>query len=192
MKGEIMSEKNELWQKQKGERSEGFELFKIFRDLGSKRKLKEIIPIATKRNDLPNEIEMPKLKTLSSRWKWIERVRAYDNYLDEQIIVKNIEELKEMNISNAKLGKRFTDNIDSLITKIMVDGKLEPNQKAFAMQKLADSFVKVDSVQRLSYGQATVIEESNTNISGSLDNNIYTSGDVLKDVEELEKELDKL
>ena len=154
----------EPWTQQKGEQSNSFYLFTVYRDLGPFRTLEKVIPQvqqeATKnhKNGVP---AMAGLLTLSSRWKWVNRCKAWDENLDE--IGRTEQELavKEMTKRHASTSKDLQDRITDIVDDKEYEG-LSPTQKAWALNSATHSYAKLAMLERLSRGQSTEGNEGNS------------------------------
>lgn len=66
------------WERQEGETEPAFEAFRTFRDMGLARSIKGTYEALGKSKAL--------ITDWASRWRWHERARAYDNYVDRRAI----------------------------------------------------------------------------------------------------------
>ena len=89
------------WERQKGESDKAFEAFSIYRDMGADRSLRAVGQ------------KLGKSRALMERWsvsyKWLERVRAYENELEKEAREQAIKDRKEMirrHIGFAKLMQK--------------------------------------------------------------------------------------
>lgn len=64
------------WERQPGESEKAYEAFCIYRDAGQERSINMVYKTLAKSRTL--------ISNWSSRWKWVERVSAYDNDLERQ------------------------------------------------------------------------------------------------------------
>ena len=85
------------WERLKGETLKAFEAFVLYRDLGAERSTIRV------------SVELKKSKSLIDRWcggwRWVERVRLYEAYLDQQrqrALVKQVEEMLERHTQYAR------------------------------------------------------------------------------------------
>lgn len=76
-----------LWEVQAGETSKAYEAFRIYRDQGSSRTIKRTTEIMgyTVNARHPNNAASNHLAEWSSKYRWGERARAYDAYLDTML-----------------------------------------------------------------------------------------------------------
>ncbi len=186
--GGIMTE---AWERQKGEPSKSYSLFKEYRDLGSKRTFPQIIKL--KKSEHTEEKNIPslsQLKTLSSRWNWVERCRLYDNHMDQKEREWNYELFKQ---GNAKFQEFFNDDFE-LLKEIQKELKENSNENAPTTR--ANSFLNLNKSAeiiyrnfRLAHGQPTDIKDNNTQIQGSIETSTKENDNVIhmkdKELEEL-------
>jgi len=119
------------WERQKGESSQAFEAFSIYRDLGAKRSIRAVAQQLDKSRQL--------LGRWSATWEWVERARAYDNDLERQEREEAVKDLKEARKRQRRTGyfmqKKAAEALDKLdiaeldanaIVRLIVEGaKLE-------------------------------------------------------------------
>lgn len=181
----------EAWERQKGEPSKSYSLFKEYRDLGSKRTFPQIIKLnESKHTEEKNIPSLSQLKTLSSRWNWVERCRLYDNHMDQKEREWNYELFKQ---GNAKFQEFFNDDFE-LLKEIQKELKENSNENAPTTR--ANSFLNLNKSAeiiyrnfRLAHGQPTDIKDSNTQIQGSIETSTKENDNVIhmkdKELEEL-------
>ncbi len=181
----------EAWERQKGEPSKSYSLFKEYRDLGSKRTFPQIIKL--KKSEHTEEKNIPslsQLKTLSSRWNWVERCRVYDNHMDQKEREWNYELFKQ---GNAKFQEFFNDDFELLKE---IQKELKENSNKNAPTTRANSFLNLNKSAeiiyrnfRLAHGQPTDIKDNNTQIQGSIETSTKENDNVIhikdKELEEL-------
>lgn len=181
----------EAWERQKREPSKSYALFKEYRDLGSKRTFPQIIKL--KKSEHTEEKNIPslsQLKTLSSRWNWVERCRLYDNHMDQKEREWNYELFKQ---GNAKFQEFFNDDFE-LLKEIQKELKENSNENAPTTR--ANSFLNLNKSAeiiyrnfRLAHGQPTDIKDNNTQIQGSIETSTKENDNVIhmkdKELEEL-------
>lgn len=69
----------EVWERQTGESSKAYAAFCIYRDLGAERSIERVRREFAERG---RKISAKFLGRWSSKYDWVERARAYDDYLD--------------------------------------------------------------------------------------------------------------
>lgn len=181
----------EAWERQKGEPSKSYSLFKEYRDLGSKRTFPQIIKLKkSEHNEEKNIPSLSQLKTLSSRWNWVERCRLYDNHMDQKEREWNYELFKQ---GNAKFQEFFNDDFELLKE---IQKELKENSNKNAPTTRANSFLNLNKSAeiiyrnfRLAHGQPTDIKDNNTQIQGSIETSTKENDNVMhmkdKELEEL-------
>ena len=187
---------NEVWERQKGERSEGFEYFRIYRNLGPIRTLQKVIDHLTEKelqqdetncNNHENIVPVPtlnKLKVLSSRWHWTKRCRAWDNYQDKlEIQVKN-EAYKQTEQELLEIADDFKRIIKENIKEIPYDDEAHETSRSHAIKSASDAFDKTVKNIRLLYGKSTEIkdEKVDANVGVEADTNIHHDLDVAQQI----------
>ena len=171
----------EAWERQKGEPSKSYSLFKEYRDLGSKRTFPQIIKLKkSKHTEEKNIPSLSQLKTLSSRWNWVERCRLYDNHMDQKEREWNYELFKQ---GNAKFQEFFNDDFE-LLKEIQKELKENSNENAPTTR--ANSFLNLNKSAeiiyrnfRLAHGQPTDIKDNNTQIQGSIETSTKENDNVI-------------
>lgn len=139
-------EKHE-WDRLPRETSRGFELFCAYRDMGIERSLRKL------KQGTAGAPNVNRLKRLSTRWNWVERCRAYDDYLEHQDRLNQEKERREMHKRHAKiavLGQNIAvKGLEKLLTRVQgEDQAVAPSD----LTRLLDTSVKVE---RLSRGEPT-------------------------------------
>ena len=76
-----MPSEAELWARQSSERSKAFDLFCMYRDMGPERSLEKLRQKADKK---PSYLRY--LGRLSANHNWVQRTRAYDDYLQKKAL----------------------------------------------------------------------------------------------------------
>ena len=113
----VAEERERQWERQNGESAKAFEAFTIYRDMGKDRTIS-----ATAR-------QLGKNRTLIDRWKerwnWKERVRAYDNDLDQaahEEALKNVREMQRRQIGIAiKIQQKAMEALNKINPAKMKD-----------------------------------------------------------------------
>jgi hypothetical protein len=155
----MRDEEKHDWDRGPRETSRAYELFCAYRDLGTERSLRKL---KQGTDGAPN---VNRLKRLSTRWKWVERCQAYDDYLEQQDRLQQEKERQEMRKRHAKiavLGQNIAvKGLEKLLARVQED------EKAVAPADLTRLFDTTVKVERLSRGEPTEIEKSEH--TGSLD-----------------------
>lgn len=167
------NEPSDPWLQQKGEQMKSYFLFTEFRDLGPHRALEKVITKvtadakacekdpSTPKENVPEIPTMSSVANLSSRWKWIERCKAWDEHLDEVSRTEQELAVKKMTKRHAS-DSEFLQGIMLDMVKDNEDFKLlSPTQQAWALNSITHSYSKLAMLERLSRGQASEEGESN-------------------------------
>lgn len=149
--------KGNPWELQEWESQIQYEYFVIYRDISSKRTLPKAAEIAGVSKDL--------LGQYSTNNQWIERVRAYDMYIDERKLKAKLEAVEDMERRHVQHIKA-TENalmlpVKELIKRINIDpnalGNISINDLLELVNKNSNSLVKVMDSERKTHNQATDI-----------------------------------
>ncbi|MBZ2166997.1 hypothetical protein, partial [Methanobacterium spitsbergense] len=109
-----MSEENQIWKRIEYERDKAFLLFSIYRDLGPTRSLEKV---RVKYGESKVEkLTSQQIEKYSSKYNWVERASAYDDFLDEKRMEENWKAIEEMN-------KRQAEDAITVQTKALEDLK---------------------------------------------------------------------
>jgi hypothetical protein len=153
-----MSEEKVIWKRIEYERDKPYALFCIYRDLGPTRSHEKV---RVKFGETSGESVSDRwIQELSSKYNWVERASAYDDYVDERQVEANLKEIEEMN-------KRQTEDAINIQKKAMqdlkdklplADTKASPEQRRNAIVRTWEIGVRNE---RLARGAATEkIEQS--------------------------------
>ena len=85
-----------LWERQLRESDEAYEAFQIYLSLGAERSIRTVAQRCTKNESL--------IKRWSSRDNWVERVRAYDNWLFAEENKAQLKVVRQRAINKGKLS----------------------------------------------------------------------------------------
>lgn len=124
------------WERQKGESSQAFEAFSIYRDKGPDRSIRAVAQELDKSRQL--------LGRWSTQWEWVERARAYDNELDRQARIAAIKDVKDMRKRQTKTGVFMQKKALEALEKLKPDD-LDVN----AIIRLISEGAKLESGNRL-------------------------------------------
>ena len=141
------------WERQKGESHQAFAAFHEYCLLGGKRSLRKTAQSLGKSETL--------LSTWSSKWKWVERAREYDNEIVRQDIQQARDEIAEMRKRQIEIGKYFqSKGVDAIKQKVKDEDKLKfeelrdlMNLVAKGMQMETDA--RLDGLVDMTGAQAT-------------------------------------
>ena len=147
------------WDRLTGESSKAYAHFCLYRDAGANRSIRQLPSVSGCTS------VVRQLNRWSSKWRWVERRQAYDDYLELQDRLQQEKERREMRKRHAKiavLGQNIAvKGLEKLLAKVQDD---EQPVAPADLTRLLDTSVKVE---RLSRGEPTEIEKSEH--TGSLD-----------------------
>src|SRR6266568_1843763 len=86
------------WDRQRGESSKAYHHFCIYRDMSMSRSLRAMESVDGCTSFYRQ------LGRWSSKWRWVERCQAYDDYLEYQRRLQQEKERREMNERHAKIA----------------------------------------------------------------------------------------
>jgi len=104
----------EPWEKLSNETTKAYAAFCIYRDLGSERSIDKVLAVTGKRN-------RSSLIKWSSKYNWVERVQAYDQYLEELKRKEQEQAIIEMSRRHAELAVRMQELIKVRLEEIDVN-----------------------------------------------------------------------
>lgn len=143
----------ELWERLTRESTKAYAHFVLYRDMGPERSLRKML------SDARTTSKLRQLQVWSSRWRWVERVQAYDDELDRQLRAKNEQARKEMADRHAKMAVLGQGTVLEAFRRIKPE-----NLTASQAVQWFDTLVKIE---RLSRGEPTEIQKSEH--AGTLD-----------------------
>jgi hypothetical protein len=144
----------QAWERQRGERVKAFRMFQIYRDLGPERSLAKLAEHGG--NLTPSRRQ---LQRWSSKYRWVERCRHYDNFLDAELRKRNEKERAEMAERHARLAAVGLNQVIRQFNAWATTGvTLTPDQAA----RWASTFVEIE---RLSRGAPTEIQAAELSAS---------------------------
>jgi len=147
----MRDEEKHEWDRLPGESSKAYAHFCLYRDMGQERSLRKLAAEAKTRSRLRQ------LQHWSSRWKWVERCRSYDDHLQFQDRLRHEKERKDMLTRHGKIAVLGQNLVVKGIEKLLADveqGKRDLS--ASDASRLLDVAVKIE---RLSRGEPTEISE---------------------------------
>lgn len=136
----------ELWERQSGESSKAYAAFCVYRDLGPERSLDNV---RKKLAENGKKISIKFLGRWSSKYNWVARCQAYDDYLERRKREEKEKAILEMAERHAKLAMAFQQRVAERLREI------DPSELSPAdMAKWLDTATKLE---RLSRGEPTEI-----------------------------------
>lgn len=106
-----MSDDN-IWERQPGESSKAYEAFCAYRDYGPGRSLENV------GRSLPKPRSRQWLSVWSSKYKWVDRVKAYDDYMERLKRAENEKAILDMVDRHARLAVAFQQRIAQRLAEI--------------------------------------------------------------------------
>ena len=159
------------WQRQKGESSKSFIWFKIYRNIGPTRTLKNTLKKMEKNMEKCGNIDenleeivptptFAQLTSQSSRWDWSERARAYDNYQDQLEIQAKNEAYKQTEKDLLEIANDFQKLIKKNVKELKQDTTSQTISKSHALKSVASAIDKTTKNIRLLHGKPTDIKDN--------------------------------
>ncbi|MGB9979391.1 hypothetical protein [Methanobacterium sp.] len=177
-----MSEGKVIWKRIDYERDKAYALFCIYRNDGPTRSLPKVR--ASWRESEGEDISIKQLETYSSKYNWVERASAFDDYEDEKRLEERWKEIEEMNNRQAEDAIKIQEEAMSELTakKLpLADTKSSPEARRNAAARTWEIGVRNE---RLARGAATDKIEQSGKIkqehSGRVEQEVSVT-DVIKD-----------
>lgn len=134
----------EIWERLPGESSKAYEAFCIYRDLGVDRSIEKTAKSRLK----PGSYSW--LRNWSSKYNWVERARAYDDYLER-------EKRKEQEKAILEMVERHTKEAMALQQKALERLKsLDPNE--LSTRDILSYLMEAIKLERLSRGEPNEVQ----------------------------------
>lgn len=126
------------WDRQKGESRQAFDAFAAHRD-ATTRSLTEVARGLGKSRAL--------LDRWSSRWSWVERSRAWDQFVDQEKQRSQIEEAREIGVRHARIAAAIQAKVVERIRSIDIE--------RVSLRDMVYAFDIAVKVERLALGMPT-------------------------------------
>lgn len=136
----------EIWERLPNESSKAYAAFCIYRDLGSERSLDGV---RRKLEENGKKVSIKFLGRWSSKYNWVARAQAYDDYLERKKREEKEKAILEMAERHARIAVAFQQKIVERLRELDPD-QLSPSDLA----KWLDVATKLE---RLSRGEPTEI-----------------------------------
>ncbi len=153
-----INQDREPWEKQKGESTQAFEAFGLYRDMGESRSLSKVGHQLNKSKAL--------MGRWSTKWQWVNRALAWDAELDRVARQEQINQVKKMYRKHAKLAQGLlgvaTHEINALVKKVNAGHATEVSHKNLI--RLIEVATKLE---RISLGEPVDIFEERRNVEES-------------------------
>jgi len=134
---------SELWDRLPNESTKAYAAFCVYRDLGTERSLEK----AGQMLDKPRTRKW--LGEWSAKYKWVERAKAYDDYVEKLKRKEKEKAIKEMAERQARIAMAFQEKIIERLQSID-PAELTPTE-------LARWFDVAAKIERLNRGEPTEI-----------------------------------
>lgn len=132
-----------LWERQFGESIKAFQAFATYRDLGDGRSLRLVSQQVGKSKAL--------MDRWSSRWRWVERVKAWEHHRDAEGRKAELKAIKDMRARHAQEAVALqTKALERL--KVLDASALTPND-------VLRFFVEAAKLERVARGQPETITQ---------------------------------
>lgn len=142
------------WERQNGESEKAFEAFSIYRDMNTNRSIRAVGETLGKSSAL--------MERWSSRWDWVERVRAYDNELEKEAHAKALKDRKSMITRHTKIAmqlqKKALEALENLSTEAMSPKDIRE------YIKLSTDLERVSRTESIAENSAETSEEEKTTV----------------------------
>lgn len=133
----------EIWERQPGESSKAYAAFCIYRDMGPDRSIEKVYEKRSRRGPLS------RLKNWSVKHNWVERAKAYDDYLERKKREEKEKAILEMADRQARLAIAFQQRVAQRLQE------LDPSE--LSPSDLAKWFDVAAKIERLNRGEPTEI-----------------------------------
>jgi hypothetical protein len=147
----MSDDERQPWDRQVAESSKAYHHFCLYRDMGPDRSVRRMA-------NIPGCTSVRRqLNRWSSRWRWVERCRQYDDHLERQARLEQEKERREMMKRHAKIAVLGENVVVKGMEKLLAEieqGSRSPT--ASDLGRLLDVAVRVE---RLSRGEPTEISE---------------------------------
>jgi hypothetical protein len=150
----VTNKPGQPWKRQPREGEEAFAAFEVYRGLGSSRTLERV--------SLEHPRALPTLKVWSAKWDWVERCRAWDNFLQaerDRVAVAQARSWERRRLlaleQNWQLSKKLKSKVEEMLafpvhrTKRAMDGGsvvVEPAKWTYqSLSLLARTAVEIEA-----------------------------------------------
>jgi len=142
---------SELWERLPGESAKAYEAFCVYRDLGpSERSLEKA------RKMLPKPRSRKWIGEWSAKYNWVERAKAYDDYIEKRKREEKEKAILEMADRQARLAIAFQQRVAQRLQE------LDPSE--LSPSDLAKWFDVAAKIERLNRGEPTEIGKQEVNL----------------------------
>ena len=183
-----MKQESPKWEKVKNEQNKAYHLFCIYRDLGPFRSIDKVVQ---KLDEDGTPLTRTQVGNYSSKWRWVERAEAYDDYRDEMQREANEEAVVEMNRRQAEEYKGLQGAVLNTMGRMDEEPEdpkakpLTPNRAAYFLDACSRAYDRAAKGERLARGETTERTEESQNVkhTGQVDVNLQDRMERLKRIE---------
>lgn len=123
-------ENNYSWLRQDKEPDNKYKWFTYYRDMKGTRRLNKVADLMKKKEPyLESYPSYDQIKKASSVWKWNERTRDYDNYLQIQLITSHKQTLIIYEEETINIDKKIYQALSNELEKVIKDKNISPDKK---------------------------------------------------------------
>ncbi|USK72669.1 hypothetical protein [Peribacillus asahii] len=144
--------KKQPYERQEGESTKAFEAFSIYRDMGIERSLAKVGQQLEKSTTL--------LSRWSSKWNWVERVRAFDDEMDRKALIQQEKKRKDMAKRHANYATVFQQKVLERLQSM--------NPAELSTSDMIRWFEVSVKIERLSRGEPTDISSASLEHGGEV------------------------
>jgi len=148
-----------VWERQHKETSKAYKAFCEYRDLGLDRSLSK----------LTQELDVSKthLGNWSSKYNWVERVEAFDDYIEARVRDSNEKAIVEMRSRHARQSHELQEAL--ALPLQVLNRRLENNSDLSELEKLKiDELIRLVAQSAKSLKQLTEIEREARGVPSSI------------------------
>ena len=148
------------WERQKSESSKAYAAFCSYRDMGVSRSLVKIVNIVYgESTEGKLSVNLRQLSTWSSKYGWVARVEAYDDYLESKL-------RRDNELAIEKMARRHTEAsmmaVDKAVDRIKMIG--EKNTEELTPKEALEYLKVAAELERKSRGAPDQVVEHGGNI----------------------------
>lgn len=184
-----MAKEKQSWERQKGESAKAYYRFKVFLELPPDKRTLENALADINKNQLESgstkEVSLSSIKTMSTKWSWMERAALYDSSLILKEMEENDKEFKETNKEFKNVFKETLGFADDLLQQLI--DNVNDNALSTRINMLNTLMNVLDALYRnyrLACGRSTRITEST--VDANVDANVEMVGE--ENIHELTQE----
>lgn len=136
---------DKAWERQNGEGEKAFEAFVIYRDMGQERTISAVVKQLEKSRSL--------IDRWKERWKWTERVRAYDNELEKEARAKAVKDRMKMTDRHISIAMQLQKKALEALANLKVTDMSPKDIKEFLkmatdLERLNRTFEEANSKEK--------------------------------------------